>query len=219
MAFADNGGGTPRPVKIATNIGKVAKKAATTVGNTVRASKSNRSSGSSGGSNRGSSGGGSTRTPSRPSTPVKPKPAPVKPAVPSIDAYLGTDSTYQDVLRGGKRTLQDFLSDLTRRKGEAGTQFNTTLSSMNRDRDQQLAALRDEFASRGLIQSGLFGEEQGRFQQQFTDQMGALQQQQTGLLADLLSQETNFKREQQLAQEAAKQEALQRRVAKYNIGG
>jgi hypothetical protein len=90
---------------------------------------------------------------------------------------------------------------------------------MERDRTAQLEDLMNEFASRGLIQSGLYAEEQGNFQNKFTEQMQALQQQQAGLLADLLSQETNFKREQALAIEKAKQDALQRRSSKYNIGG
>lgn len=148
---------------------------------------------------------------------VKPK-VPTKPTIPSIDSYLGTDTSYQDVVRGGRRSLADFLSELGRRKGEAETQYGTTKSSMERDRVQQLESLRDEFASRGLINSGLFGEEQGNFQQQFQQQQTALEQQQASLLADLLSQETNYKREQELALEAAKQEALQRRAAKFKIG-
>lgn len=136
---------------------------------------------------------------------------------PSIGNYLGTDSVYQQAVRGGKRTLTDFLSDMTRRRGEAGTQFNETKGSMERDRTQQLDDLKNEFASRGLIQSGLYGDEQGKFQQKFTDQMTALQQQQASLLADLLSQQTNFTRENGLTLEQAKQEALLRRSQKYGI--
>jgi hypothetical protein len=128
------------------------------------------------------------------------------------------DSTYQGAVRGGKRSLTDFLSEIGRRRGEATTQFTQTKGSMERDRVQQLEDLRNEFASRGLIQSGLYGEEQGRFQKQFGEQMTALQQQQQALLADLLSQETNYKREQDLALEQAKQEALARRAARYKIG-
>ncbi len=88
---------------------------------------------------------------------------------------------------------------------------------MERDRVNQLDALRQEFASRGLIQSGLFGEEQGKFQQNFTDQMNTLGQQQSGLLNDILSQEQNYRRESDLALEQAKQEAIARRAAKYKL--
>lgn len=158
---------------------------------------------SSGGGNYSGGGGGSY---------TAPKP-------PSISSYLGTDSTYQNAVRGGKRSLADFLSDIGRRRGEAGTQFNQTSASMERDRLKQLDDIRQEFASRGLINSGLFGQEQGKFQQTFMDQMNTLKQQQASLLADLLSQETNYKREQELALEAAKQEALLRRAQQYNIGG
>jgi|SRR5882724_1739346 len=164
-------------------------------------SSSGRSSGGGGGSSGG--GGGSS-----------------KPAitVPSLAAYLGTDSTYQNALSGGKRTLADFISELNRKRGEATTQYTQTGANMERDRTQQLSDLRDEFASRGLIQSGLYGQEEGKFQQQFTDQRTALDQQQTGLLADLMSQQKNYQREQDLAMQAAKQEALNRRAAQYKIG-
>lgn len=231
MALADNGGGGTGGgigsiiAKAASKTAKTVAKPRTGMGNKPSGT-STRSSGSfrsevgpprtSSGSSK-SSGGSSSSSSPKPSATSTSKPRPAVP--PSINSYLGMDSSYQDILRGGKQTLSDFLADLTRRRGEASSQFDTTVAGMNRDRDTQLQQLRDEFASRGLIQSGLFGEEQGRFQQQFTDQMNALQQQQAGLLADLLSQETNFKREQQLQQEAAKQEALARRAAKYNIGG
>lgn len=136
---------------------------------------------------------------------------------PSINSYLGTDAAYQQAVSGSKRSLADFISELGRRRGEATTSFNQTSASMEKDRVRQLDDLRQEFASRGLLQSGLFGEEQGRFQQQFADQMTALKQQQTALLADLLSQEKNYKRENDLTNQQAKQEALARRAAKYGI--
>lgn len=171
------------------------------------------SSGSSGGSSRRRSSGGGSNEGRAP----QPKPRPA-PKIPSLAQYLGTDSAYQGAVRGGKRSLADFLSEIGRRRGEANTQFTQTTASMERDRIQQLEDLRNEFASRGLIQSGLFGEEQGRFQSQFTEQMNALKQQQAALLADLLGQETNYKRENDLALEQAKQEAIARRAARYKIG-
>lgn len=171
-------------------------------------------------SSRSSSSGGSSssKKPAAPKKPATPK-APAKPSIPSIDQYLGTDAAYQQALSGGKRSLTDFISDVGRRRGEAGTQYNQTRASMERDRQQQLADLRDEYASRGLINSGLYGEQQGDFQQKFQEQMGALDQQQAGLLADLLTQENNYRRENDLATQQAKQEALLRRTQKFNIGG
>lgn len=172
-------------------------------------SSSRSSSSSSRSKSSGSSGGGVGRSVAA---------AVKKPVIPSLASYLSGDSTYQGAVRGQGRTLADYLSELTRRRGEAGTQFTQTQASMERDRTQQLDDLKNEFASRGLIQSGLYGQEQGKFQQQFTDQSNALNTQQTGLLADLMDQEKGYRRENDLALEAAKQQALQRRAAKYNIG-
>ncbi len=150
--------------------------------------------------------------------PVSVAPKPKAPVIPSIAAFLGGDSAYQQALAGGKRTLADYISDIARRRTEATTQYGQTKSSMEHDRATQLDDLRQEYASRGLINSGLFGEAQGKFQQQFTDQLNSLDQQQSGLLADLLSQQKNYQREYDLAVQQAKQDALARRAAQYRIG-
>lgn len=170
--------------------------------------------GGGGGSTYRSSGGSSRNSVA--SAPVRPTPPPPPPPM-SIADWLAGDEGYQQALRGGKRTLNDLLSDLTRQRGEATTQFGQTKQDVERNRELQLERLADEFASRGLIHSGIYGQEQGRFQEQFANQLQQLEQQQASLLADLLSQETSFRREQDLAMEAAKQEALRRRAEKYNI--
>ncbi len=228
-----SGGGIGRGIgKVVGGIGKkVGRKVrrSTGGGNSGGGSSRRRSSSGGGGGGNGNSGrarrvGRRIVNDIRKSTPKQPKktmhiPKPVKkPTIPDIATYLGGDTAYQNAVRAGKASLADFLSEMTRRRGEAGTQFDQTLGSMNRDRTQQLEDLKNEFASRGLIQSGLYGEEQGRFQQQFTEQMNALRQQQSALLADLLSQEQNYKRENQQSLEVAKQQALARRASKYSIG-
>lgn len=225
MIVNDGGGGyTPSPISTrygsglvnnATRVTAAAPKKKPVVrslGTASAVKKKLRSSISSGRSSvsRGSSSGGGTSSGGIASG---------TPGAPSISSYLGTDSTYQQAVSGGKRSLNDFLSELTRRRGEATTQFGQTTASMEHDRVQQLEDLKNEFASRGLIQSGIYGEEQGKFQQKFTEQQTALQQQQAALLADLMSQETNYRRENDLSTQQAKQEALLRRAQKFNIGG
>jgi hypothetical protein len=235
----DTAGGTSIGSALGRAIGSSVKKTSSSsgssvgrsVGRSVKANTSSRSSSgvrrntssggssysgnssSSGRSSGRSSGGGGGSSYVAPKAPVVPKP----PAPPSLASYLGTDSVYQQTISGGKRSLADFLSEMGRRRGEAGTQYNQTTASMEKDRTQQLDDLRNEFASRGLIQSGLYGEEQGKFQQKFTEQQNALSQQQTGLLADLLGQEKNYRRENDNATAQAKQDAILRRAQKYNL--
>ena len=187
---------------------RVKKSSGSSVGSSVGRAVGNSVSGS----RRSSSGGGGRSVPSGGSI------ARATPQPPSLAAYLGTESVYQNALRGGKRNLADFLSDLTRRRGEATTQYNQTVGSMDRDRTQQLEDLKNEFASRGLIQSGLYADQVGQFNQKFTDQANALKQQQTALLADLLNQQNNYTRENQNALDQARQDAILRRAQKYSIG-
>jgi hypothetical protein len=222
MIISSGGGGAqPKTYTsgIGVSLGKAVAKAVKPRSSAVRrtSTTSRRSSGSSGsnygnsGSSGGSSGGGGGGGYSAGGSAAS--------AAPSLAQYLSGDSSYQSTLSGSKRSLSDFLSELSRRRGEANTQFNQTTASMERDRVQQLDDLKNEFASRGLIQSGLYGQEQGNFQTKFQEQQTALQQQQAALLADLLSQQKNYSRENSLTLEQAKQEALARRAAKYNIGG
>lgn len=159
--------------------------------------------GSGGGRNNGGGGGGGG--------------APSKPKAPGIKGYLAGDSAYQSGVSGQNRALKDYFAEINRRRGEATTQYGQTKASMERDRVRQLDDIRQEFASRGLIQSGLFADEQGKFQQQFTDQLNSLDAQQKALLADLLSQQTNYQREHDMTVEQLRQEALARRAAKYGI--
>lgn len=170
----------------------------------------------------------SRRTPSTPrrtsppSSPPQRQPGPVQtvtpePKPPSIPEFLGADEVYQTALRGSRRELADFLSQLERTRGEAGTQFEQTQESLEEDRVRQLDRMRDEFAARGLIHSGLFGQEQGRFQEAFQEQMQQLEQQQASLLADLVDQETNTRRQQEQSREIARQEALARRANRFDI--
>jgi hypothetical protein len=174
-----------------------------------RASAPARSSSSSGAAPR------SAPAPARASAPVERVTPPPKP--PSIKEWLAGDEVYQQGLRGGRRSLADFMSDIGRRRGEAETQFGLTTGTMEEDRTRQLERMRDEFAARGLIHSGLFGKEQGRFQEQFQKAMQQLETQQANLMQDFLGQERDFRREQDQAQEIARLEALQRRASRFNI--
>jgi len=136
---------------------------------------------------------------------------------PSLSSYLAGDTDYQNFLRGNQRTLADFLNDMGRQKTEAGTTFATSKRQMETEKEEALEAMKDEFASRGLLMSGLYGEAQGDYNRDWTTQMGTMEQANSAFLADLLSQQTNFKREQQLASESAKQEALRRRAERYGV--
>lgn len=183
---------------------------------------------------RGSKSGSPSRssgTPSQPRSSPSPPPmappraapgavqstTPPRPKPPSLKEYLGSDDVYQQARRGGKRSLRDFLSDINRKRGETKTNFRMTREQMEEDRLRQLDQMRQEFASRGLIHSGLYGKEQGQFQEQFQQQMEQLEQSRTQLMSDLLSQETSFRREQEMAMEMAKQEALARRSARFGL--
>lgn len=148
--------------------------------------------------------------PIRSVTPPAPKP-------PSLKEFLAGDSIYQQAKRGGQRTLQDFLSELERQRTMGETEYSDLFSNLERDRELQMERLRNEFASRGLIHSGIYAGEQGEFQEQFLEARNQLERQRANFFADLEAQRLNMQREHELAMEAARQEAIARRAQRYNL--
>lgn len=146
-----------------------------------------------------------------------PAPTPPAPVAPSLDKWLAGDTAYQQFLRGGQKTLGDFLNDLGRQRTEAGTTFQTSKRQMDQTREMTLEDMLNEYAARGLLKSGLYTDSVADYNRDWQQQMTTLEQQNAAFLADLLSQETNFKREQSLSTEAAKQEALRRRAERYGL--
>lgn len=165
-----------------------------------------------GGGSGGGVGSNSRGFISRVATPAPPPPPP------SLAQFLGKDSTYNSQISQLKRALAQYLAQ----QGAAKTQYNTgyatntdTLKTTLRD---ALASQQDDFASRGLLTSGLFADAMSKTNTDFAKQQSALDQARAQYLAGLSSDLTNFKSEQEIAMEKAKQEAAARRAAQYSLG-
>lgn len=141
-------------------------------------------------------------------------PAP-PPAPPSLEQFSAKDSTYQNQLSALKKALADYMAQ----QGQAQTQYLTgytsDLDTLKQNRTQGLGDLENDYASRGLLQSGLYADSLSDLNTDYDKRQSALEQAKAAFLANQGSDLTNFKSEQQITQQRALQEAAARRAAQY----
>lgn len=132
----------------------------------------------------------------------------------TLEQWLNKDSEYQSQLSQFGKTWADFLADVGVRKARAGTDYELGKKNMADQRTRDLEALKNDYASRGLLQSGLYGERVGQYETDYNKNVADLETQRQRLLQDIGTEQTNFQREQDLEKQRARQAAAQRRTAK-----
>lgn len=146
-----------------------------------------------------------------------PVPGPVKPIIPDINAYLAGDVDYQNQLRQFDKTLADYTADSSLRKTRTEADYGEGKRNMEKQRIEDLAAIKDDFASRGILGSGLYTGRVGEYETGYGTQLADLERQFNQSIQDLSNQNLQFNREQELAKEAARQDAIRRRAQQYGL--
>src|SRR5216117_857444 len=121
--------------------------------------------GGGGGGNYGGGGGGCGGTTA---------PAVKAPPPPSLASWLKTDADYQDQLRAFAKTLADETANVTQRQGRVKTDYQSGVSSMGEQRVKDLQDIMNDFAARGLLKSGLYGQRQSDYEKQYQTNLGNL---------------------------------------------
>lgn len=144
--------------------------------------------------------------------------APAPPAPPSVDEWLAGDTAYLSTTDALQKALADYQARMNQQKGQYQTEYDTNLSNLGTSREAALADLTDDFAARGLMNSGLFLNSHSELQSDYDARQAALEQGRASFLADLDAAFADFQSEQDLTTTKAKQDALARRAAKYGLG-
>lgn len=146
--------------------------------------------------------------------PPAPKPPP---APPSIDQWLKSDSSYITQQSALSRALTDYIAQMNSQKAQYQGQYDLNLKDLGTQRETGFNDLENDYASRGLLKSGVYGQAYADLEKDFNARQAALDTARTNFLANLTTGQKNFQTEQQLTAEKAKQEAVARRAAKYNL--
>lgn len=154
---------------------------------------------------------------SAPSAVPASSPGPIQPVAPDINTFLNQDSGYQQQLRDFTNAMAQFSADVTRRKGILDSDYATSQKAMEDQKVKDLLSLQDDYGSRGILRSGLYGKAVGDYNDEFGNRMTDLSNKQAQA-SDALNQETNrFKSQQDLQQQAAREDAIRRRAAQYGV--
>ena len=140
-----------------------------------------------------------------------------RPTPPSESQFLRRDTGYQQALREMKLNMQNFLADQGRQKGSAREQFRTQKTQLGEQRTRDLRDIESDFASRGLLQSGLYAGRLGEYEKDFAGNLKSYQQAYDDFLRQLSAAQQQLRSQQELESERARQEALARRASRYGL--
>ncbi len=137
------------------------------------------------------------------------------PGAPSINSYLGVDSTYQQQMREFQAALASYLGSEKIQKSKINEDYGSANKALNTQKVQDLDNMQQDYASRGLLTSGLFADANSKYNTDFLAKLAELTKNQRRGLTDLSTGETEFRKQQQLEQQRAREQAIARRASKY----
>lgn len=167
-----------------------------------------------------------------------PAPAPVASDTDWLSA--GGDAAYQAQMAALNAALEQQLADLNKQQSDYETDYGSSLKSLGWQQgapaDDPLTPmdesqgqwntgdlttaigrgtrnLDNDYASRGLLQSSLYGGAKDDFMRQMNDQLSGVNKGRQSFLDDVLRQQTSAKSQQNTAQKQAQADALLRRSA------
>ncbi len=164
-----------------------------------------------GGASRGGSLGSSRGGQISYSTPPPP------PRPPSLADLLKTDSTFSMQQSALEKAKADYLAQQGKTKTQYETSYTGDLSTLGENRTAALADLENDYAGRGLLQSGLYADSLATTNNDWNKRQSALEQARAAFLSGLTDDFTNFSQEQTLTLQRAQQEAAARRAAQLGI--
>lgn len=135
----------------------------------------------------------------------------------SINQWLGHDTQYLSQKRDFQNALAGYLSTEKMQKGKINEDYASANKSMGVQKTQDLGNIQSDYASRGLLNSGLFADANAKYNADFLQRLAELTKNQRRGLGDLMTGETNFRKQQQLEEQRAREQAIARRATKYGL--
>lgn len=143
---------------------------------------------------------------------------PMTPAIPGIEDWLTGDTTYQDQEAQLRRAYAEFMAGQQLDQGNYEQNYAQQLRDLGKAKTTGFEDLQNDYAGRGLLKSGLYADAYSGLQSQFDDRQTGLDTAKAQYLAGLNQSAAGFQNDQNTTLTSAKQEAIARRAAKYNLG-
>lgn len=171
-----------------------------------------RNSGGGGGSSGGGYGGGYGGGGMAAVAAAPPPPPPM-----SVTDWLAKDTAYQSQESALKKALTDYVAQMGKNKTNYETDYTARSDDLAINKTRSMDDQKNDFASRGLLFSGLYGQDVSKLTNDFARRTSDMERARSTFLDDLSTNFANFKDQQELTQTKAKQDALARRAAEYGL--
>lgn len=139
------------------------------------------------------------------------------PAPPSIEDFLGLDTGYLGQMQSLQKALSDFQAGQLQQRNQFDVQNTQQLRDLGIQQEQQQKSLQEDFAARGLANSGAFANALGDLNQGFLGQQTALNDGRASFMSQLEQALADFQAQQNMATQTARQDAINRRAEKFNL--
>jgi len=157
------------------------------------------------------------RVGSGPTGAIAPVTQPPAPAPPSVDEWLAGDSTFQGQNNALSKAWADYQNNAKLQTDQYTGQYNTNKDQLGKQKTQDFGALQDDYASRGLMTSGLWAKANTDFENDYSTKFGNLDTAKADFLSNLLAAQQGFQSDQQVQTDKARQDAINRRAAQYGL--
>jgi hypothetical protein len=141
------------------------------------------------------------------------------PKAPGLEQFLGSDATYQQTLSELMRTLEQYQLQNNTSQSSVREAFETALSRMGTERESALKNLEADFAARGLLNSGLYGDAVSQYNTQYGDRITDLTGDRDSNLSNLGTEFQNFQSNIDTQKADARLDAIRRRAEQYGLTG
>lgn len=139
------------------------------------------------------------------------------PAAPDLNTFLAGDTTYQSQLAALTKALANYQSQMQDTQEEYNTDFATRLKDLNLTESRNTEDQANDYAGRGMYISGLYGKARGDLEQDFNKRESDMNLAKQNYFSGLGRDYTNYKEENNLSREKAKQDAVGRRSLLYGV--
>lgn len=143
--------------------------------------------------------------------------SPTAPVQPSVDEWLANDIAYKSQSDQLTKAWADYQAQAKQSENQYRTDFANKQATLAKTRDLAGQELESDFAARGLIGSGLYAKAYSDYTNDYNNRQKELDTGLSDFLANLLSQTNNYKSEQDITAEKAKQDAISRRAASLGM--
>ena len=138
---------------------------------------------------------------------VPPPPPPI-----SVKDFIAGDNTYQTQNNAYKKAMADYAAQMMSERNKYNGEYDAQVKQLGLDRTTGLEDLQNDYASRGLLTSGVYADAMGDFNKKFDTSLGDLSRAKTAYMDDLTTGQTNFSATQKALLDKAYQDALNRRL-------